>query len=133
MATNERIQADIDAFLAGELGKFDDVEREYAAGHRGRFWQGIETPAAPDDGAKKAADKTKKPTDQAEAWADVFKDHKTLPDNWPCALRVDVYDGPRGVGWVLTAAYTKGVNRWSRSLHTGPETGRERGWTSNAV
>ena len=130
MATHAQIQAAIDNFWTNHQTKFVGVQNDYAAGHSGRYWQGIVTPATPpDDGALVNPDLARKPTDQPERWIDVFTGGRALPNtNWPASIHVDVYDGPDGKGWSVTVTYTKGGETWSRTFHVGPETWRERPW-----
>lgn len=128
-ATNEEIQATIDAFWQANRGKFTSAQVAYRGSHR-VFWQGIETPEIPpDDGALVTPDLTKAPTDQPESWADVFVGPQELPAAWPCSIRVDVYEGPRGHGRVTTLIYTKGGERWERADNVGGELEREHGWS----
>ena len=44
------------------------------------------------------------------------------------ALRIDVYDGPRGTGYTVTLLVEIAGERWGRTAHTGPETYRQLGW-----
>jgi hypothetical protein len=129
-ATHTQIQTAADSFWTTHNAKFTAVQINYAAGHNGRFWQGIRSHATcPDDGALVNPTLTSRPTDQIERWTDMFAGGRALPStNWPVCLAVDVYEGPRGNGWSVTVAYTKGGETWARTYHFGPETRRERGW-----
>ncbi len=133
-ATLAQIKAAIENFQATHGAKIVARQEAYAANHGGRYWQGIITPnAAPDDGLSVAADYTKRPTDQAERWADIFTGANALPASIPCQIRVDVYEGPLGKGWTVTLRATKtGVLYW-RTWNVGPETWRATGWQSRPV
>lgn len=131
MATNAQIQATIESFWTNHQAKFIGVQDDYAVTHSRRYWQGIVSSSIPpDDGALVNPDLTRKPTDQAERWLDVFIGGRSLPSaNWPASIRVDVYDGPGGTGWSVTVTYTKAGQTWSRTFHiAGPETWRESPW-----
>ena len=129
-ATLAQIKTAIETFRSNHAAKIIAKQEAYLASH-GTYWQGILTPnSPPDDGATVAADWTKKPTDQARRWADVFKDADALPDNIPAQIRVDVYDGPLGKGWTITLAGTKNGNRYWRTWNVGPETSRAQDWLS---
>jgi hypothetical protein len=131
MANHAQIQAAIDSYWATTLApKVASVQATYAASHSGRFWQGIITPTTPpDDGALVNPDLGKKPTDQPEDWDDVFTGPNALPTtNWPNSLRIDVYNGPSGQGYVVVGVYTKGGETWGRSINIGPETYRDLPW-----
>jgi len=130
MATHLQIQTAADNFWTTNQQKFIDVQDAYAAAHGGNYFQGIITPTTPpDDGAFTVPDLTKKPTDQAERWQDVFTGGNALPaTNWPVSIRIDVYDGPRGKGWVLSVTYTKAGETWERAVNVGNETEREFAW-----
>ena len=129
MATIAQIKTAIENFRTAHGPKIVARQEAYAANHNGRYWQGIITPTVPpDDGASVAADYTKKPTDQLERWADVFKAADALPANIPCQISVDVYDGPLGKGWTVTLQGTKASKMYTRTWNVGPETWRETAW-----
>jgi hypothetical protein len=130
MATHTQIQTAADNFWTTHSAKFTAVQTDYASGHSGKFWQGLQTHAVyPDDGGGLDPVLTSRPTDQLERWSDVFTGGRALPStNWPVCLRVDVYDGPQGKGWSITVLYTKGGQTWGRTYHIGPETWREQAW-----
>ena len=93
---------------------------------RGRFFQGIRTPALiPSDGATAPPDLTLKPTDQPESWADA---KIALDAQVEVALQCDVYDGPLGRGYVLSAIVEYNGRRWQRALNSGPESWRTHLW-----
>lgn len=131
MATHAAIRSSIEGFWAGQRTRLEAAQTDYAAAHRGRFWQGLGTPSPPDNGAKASPDFSSRPSDQPERWSDIFHGPLTLPPAaWPAQMRVDVYDGPRGTGWSATATYTKGGETWARTFHFGPETEREQDWVN---
>ena len=80
-----------------------------------------------------AADWTKKPTDQATRWIDVFTGLDALPANIPAQISVDVYDGPLGTGWTVTLKGTKNGNLYAKCWNVGPETHRAHDWTVRPV
>ena len=130
-ATLDSIRAAIENFRDAHAAKLVAKQEAYAANHGGRYWQGIITPGTiPDDGASVAADYTRKPTDQANRWADVFSGADALPASIPAQIRVDVYDGPLGKGWVLTVSGTKSGNLYTKAWNVGPETWRAHAWQS---
>lgn len=134
MATLAAIKAAIEDFRTTHGPKIVDRQEAYALNHNGRYWQGIITPTVPpDDGATVAADWTKKPTDQATHWLDVFTGANALPANLPAQIAVDVYDGPLGTGWTITLRGTKAGNLYEKAWSVGPETGRSHDWTVTPV
>lgn len=92
----------------------------------GRYWQAAPTHAQPP-----AADAVIAPDPLAQvgddpAWIDLGIG---LPADLAISLRVDVYDGPRGQGYVLLAWVRDprgGV--WERAVNTGPESWRAYNW-----
>lgn len=93
---------------------------------RGRYWQGAPTHALPPaDGAKVAPDRAARPSDQAEDW-DRFG--VPLPAALEVGLRVDVYDGPAGQGYVAVAEVLVTGRLWRRAQNVGPEGWRSSGW-----
>lgn len=67
------------------------------------------------------------PGDQAESWLDVmpFLDGQAMP----AALRIDIYKGQQGQGWVLIAFIKHNGVTYNRSIATGLEADmRNAGW-----
>lgn len=133
-AISPKLEAGLDKFFSDNLVTIQKVQGAYFQA-RGRYWQGIITPATPPDEttAKRAPDLKKKPTDQVEAWEDVFKGLDVLPTEWPAQVQIDVYDGPIGKGYTVTLNATEGGKLQSRTWNFGPETWRERGWPKEEV
>lgn len=128
-ATVAQIRAAIENFRDTHAAKIVARQEAYLAA-KGRYWQGIITPAVPpDDGASVVPDYTRLPTDQAESWADVFSGLGALPSTVPAQISVDVYDGPLGKGWTLTVVATKAGVRYWRTWSVGPED-RATNWQS---
>lgn len=123
------IEAAIDAWFRTVEQRIRNVQRRYFEDHHVHF-QGLVMPEVPpDDGAEKDADYSRKPQDKAESWADVFKGAEGLTAKLPCSIQIDVYGGPEGDGYTLTALYTKGGATYARVLvHEGPEKWREHDW-----
>lgn len=131
MATLSQIKTAIENWRSTYGPKIVARQEAYAANHSGRYWQGSITPSIPpDDGASMVADYTKRPTDQVERWADIFKAADALPMSIPCQIQVDVYDGPLGTGWTVTLSGTKNGTRYSRTWNVGPEKWRAADWTA---
>lgn len=108
--------------LAAEL-----APRQHAAQRaRGRYWQGLQTPAAvPEEGERLPPDLTRKPTDQPDDWAAAGP---PLPPDLPLAVAVHTYDGPQGQGYVLLAWAKRGGRVWVAARAVGPEEARAHGW-----
>lgn len=51
-----------------------------------------------------------------------------LPRDMRVAIRVDVYDGPGGTGYVIIAELEHDSQCWRRAINAGPETWREYDW-----
>jgi hypothetical protein len=135
MPTAQEIRDAIDSRMAGLLPQIAARQALYRAG-RGRYWQGLETHAGvPEDGAQAAPDRlTAHPTDQPEDWAGGAMG--PLPATLPMTLAVDVYDGPRGQGYVVRAQVRIAGQLWRRTFApaVGAETGRATsGWSRVAV
>lgn len=47
---------------------------------------------------------------------------------FPASVRIDVYDGPNGKGYVLIALTKFDGRLWIRAINTGPETTRTTNW-----
>src|SRR3990167_842565 len=128
MATLQEIRQVVETWRDTHGPKIVRRQASYFAQH-GRF---AALAAPPDDGARVAADWTRRPTDQQESWGDVFVSDvdgdDRMPATIPARVSVDVYDGPRGKGWSLTADVQKGGRTFARTWHVGPEDGRESPW-----
>jgi len=51
-----------------------------------------------------------------------------LPAQMYASVRVDVYEGPQGLGYVLIADLVQVGQRWHRRINIGPETRRSCDW-----
>ncbi len=107
-------------------------QADYLAAH-GRYWQGLVFNGVPNNAssgdptvAETACDHTKKPTDQVHSWADAGV---SAGATWPAQLRIDVYNGPTGHGFVGVARVQWNGNVYQRSHNTGPETWCTHDWT----
>lgn len=126
MATPAQIRSTIDAQLAGIWTKIQarQAVRFANTGNYAQFlWSHT---AAPADGVEAAPDGTAKPTNEAAGWQAVLAD---LLPTMAFRLRIDVYDGPSGKGYVATAQVKFGNQVWERAQNSGPETWRTRGWS----
>ena len=79
----------------------------------------------PDGVDAKGQPKSKVVTTPDPTWADVLKgDDPALP----CDVRVDEYDGPNGVGYIVTYTATLDGVTYTASEDRGPEGGMGREW-----
>lgn len=85
-----------------------------------KYFQGILPPLKSGD-TKTSFDKTLKPTDQTETWADFgFVNDTTL-----ISYAIDVYEGPNGKGYTIRAEFKKNGEHYAITRHYGPETYRD--------
>jgi hypothetical protein len=115
----------IDQWVTDHWDLLVKVQNIYRSGHK-KYFQGIQTSDDPDDAKDATPDYSKKPTDQAERWSDVFKGVDLLPDKVPCSLRIDVYGNRKCDGWTLTVAYKGRARTWLGTSKCEPE--REQRW-----
>jgi hypothetical protein len=117
--------SDLDSALDGLWAQLAERQAAYRRG-RGRYWQGLDTPATlPEEGADAAPDPARAPDDQAEDWAAAGI---VLPARLAGALAVHVYDGPDGQGYVLMARARRGGGVWAAARQAGPEGWRSHPW-----
>jgi len=91
---------------------------------KGKHWQGARTHkttpkeqgAAPNPSAK---------IEGQESWAEFGVN---LPQSLPASLQVDVYDGPLGSGYTVTADVVIEGKTWRRVANVGPESYRTMDW-----
>jgi hypothetical protein len=88
---------------------------------RGRFLQCLRTPAAKTDGTMKVAfDTRRKPSDEQEDWRDLdVTEDVALGTRLQYAI--DVYAGPRGNGYIVSALVEFNNELWQYREHIGPE------------
>jgi len=123
---------DIDAVIGTYVPKLQAYEINYldAKGGRGYMQALWSHSAPPTDGALVAPDLlTSKPTDQAESFSDLWSAIIIDSGEMPVRLRIDVYDGPSGKGYVIVIETIINTRTYTRSINTGGETWRDVGWT----
>lgn len=118
MPTPREIRDAIDTRLAALWPTLKARQDAYCASH-GRYFQGLRTHSAmPDEGNNRAADRiNSRPTDQAETWSDFGIGSFTES----FAVEIDVYDGPRGKGWIARCYVTAAGRTFTRAKGEGPE------------
>lgn len=126
--------ATIDSLLATYLPKFSNYESNYLL-TKGRYYQALWSHStAPANLALVAPDLLAfKPTDQLESWQSLWDTLAVIGGKSPCRMRIDVYDGPQGKGYVVTVEAILNGTSWSRSINIGNETWRDRAWQAVVV
>ncbi len=115
----------VNAFLTGISNNLDNYQSE-------PYWQGLSThssiPAHTNANDNDAVPDRmgNSPSDQI-SWADANFIPQPIT-TWPCSLVVNVYDGPSGKGYELTASFDYEGDVWRRVIHTGPESYRQQNW-----
>ncbi len=120
MSIPSGLKTKIDGRLSLMLTHLEARQEAYIAAH-GRYFQGIRTHAVLPKGEideETPPNSRVKPTDQAEDWDDVGI---LLPAKMPFALAIDVYDGPRGVGWSARVEVDYRGILHSRRVGFGPD------------
>lgn len=122
--------------VIAELAVFDaDVAMTQAAyfSRERRYAQCIATSSnGPGDGGRKAPELTRAPTDQPNAWEALLQGSR-MQSTWLSTMRIDVYDGPQGKGYVVTSHYGDGGRVFERAINHGPETYRSHDWRQRVV
>ena len=112
-----RLASVVTPWIEARLSAAATRQATYAAAHGGRYFQGVRW-SIPDAAADVAPDRSLRPHDQDESWADTGW---TFPATVPCALAVDVYRGPTGLwGWTLTAYVRANGATWRRTWDGTP-------------
>jgi len=124
MATLTQIRNAIDARLKSLWPVVQARQDAYFAAH-GHYWQGLRThtlhPADGNETLPDVGDKT--PSDQPTAWPGTL-----IASPIPMSLQIDVYDGPRGKGYVATVRVGYNGKVYERAAQVGPETDWAHGW-----
>jgi hypothetical protein len=134
--TLNQVRNAIDNWVTNRWATVVARQENYRA-NKGRYWQGLRTHLVPPahanntDGSRVGDNLNANPTDQFESWLAVFPEW--LTELLPACVRVDVYDGPSGQGWVLIVEATHNGNLWRRRVNVGPETSHALPWTQVPV
>src|SRR3972149_3593576 len=114
---------DIDTIIDAYLPKLQAYEINYLDAKGRGYMQALWSHSTPPtDGALVAPDLlASKPTDQAEAFADLWSAVIIADGKIPVRLRIDVYDGPDGKGHVITVECIVAARTYTRSINTGGE------------
>jgi hypothetical protein len=88
----------------------------------GECFQGVQLLEANPDGTVDVDCDTRKcPSDKTKSWEDfdigLFKALAKMPYN----LRIDVYESPRGWGFVIVAGILYDGDNWIKRIHDGPD------------
>jgi len=120
----------IDTVIDAYLPKFQSYEINYLDAKGRGYMQALWSHSAPPaDGALIAPDLlTSKPTDQAESFLDLWGAVIIDQGKVPVRLRIDVYDGPDGRGYVIVVETIMAGRTYTRSINTGGEAWREQDW-----
>ena len=133
MPTLTQVRNRVDQFITDRLAVFSARQENFRT-NRGRYWQGLLThtnvPAHTNsaDGDSIADRLIQSPTDQLENWVTVFPEWSG--ESIPCALSVDVYDGPLGAGWILIIFIRYNGQLYRRAFNVGPDSSRSNPWTA---
>ena len=122
----------IDNWLAPRWSWLVGKQDDYFVSH-GRYFQGLWTHTAEvEQDEVDVLDEVpnnldSKPTDQTHTWRDaVGNAFDALP--FPCRLRLDVYEGPQGHGWIAILEVLYQGEVYVRSKQVGPETHHTHDW-----
>jgi hypothetical protein len=132
LPTLTQVRDTIDTFVTNRWPTIVARQENFRT-NRGRYWQGLFThtlaPAwtSAADGSSLGDRLSEGPGDQFSTWLNVFPEWAT--ELLPARVRIDVYDGPDGQGWVVTVEATHNGNLWRRVVNVGPESYRAQPWT----
>ncbi len=85
--------------------------------------------STPKDGVDSTADALNDmPTDKPGKTGKAFWDAGKMPSSFSARVRVDVYDGPRGKGYIVILQIDESGTTWERHINYGPETERDLPW-----
>ncbi len=126
MAITQILKDQVDPVIDDLVTQLTSIQSTYKTTNN-KYWQGIAcVPILPADGNEEASDLTLKPTDQTETWSD---ESISLASTLPVCLQVDSYDGPQGLGYVVSGVVIEDTRTYQRTVNVGPETYRTQVWT----
>lgn len=101
------------------------AEEKFIKDH-GRYLQMLNShEVTPKDNQPTTPTKSKKPTDQNENWSDLCR----LPIIMETNVRIDIYEGPLGKGFIICNFIEKNKDIWRKITDYGPE-GRSSDWVN---
>jgi hypothetical protein len=115
------INAELDVFIP----RLDAFQAAYYSSND-QYFQALTSHSTVPSGVE-PADITTHPTDQDAVLATLW-DYTGLPVALNWSLRIDVYDGPDGAGYVLTVSTNVAGDTWITSVNHGPDTWRDTPW-----
>ena len=125
-------QNKVDLLVADLLPKLKATQDKWFAGKK-EYFQGLPSHTEkPKDGADTLpTNLAAKPTDRNASWNDFLasSDLAITIAAIPAALTQDVYQGPKGWGWSLSADFEYEKRLYRRTWNTGPETWRNMAWS----
>ena len=114
MAISGATLTKVNTALATLAAKVQTKQTAFLAS-KGRYWQGILTPATiPVDGKDTAPDLKLRPTDQQEDWTTLG-----LPATIPVSIEVHTHNGPQGHGYTICVHATASGKRYVRAHGVG--------------
>jgi len=125
----------IDLVVDSHLPRIATYQATYALNHSGRYFQGLWSHSTtPDESSSTPPDQlTGRPTDQLEDFNAMWTEVRIGLGRLPCRIRIDVYNGPQGQGYVVMFETSRLGAVYARAINVGPETWRESGWTAVTV
>lgn len=133
-ATLASTRTAVNNWLTNNWPAVSSKQAAYLTNH-GRYWQGLLTCTSTNgipnfttaaDGSGVMDNLASKPYYQSESISDIFAGFVGI--GLPCAFLCDQYDGPLGLGYVVTVFVRFNGTIYTRSHNTGPETWREADW-----
>ena len=125
----------VDSVTTEALQIFSEIEayEDDQFANNGKYVQFVWSGSIPDGTKKSSWEKTAKPTDETKDWSSV----SNLPDTTLSSYFVDIYNGSKGWGYVMTAQYKDSLGDTYRYyIHNGPESWRDDGegvWTKYVI
>ena len=116
------VDAQVELFTA----HLDTFEAAYLAEH-GQYFQALASHSTAPDSIQPPDGMETHPTYQDETLATLWT-AAALPYELGWSFNVSTYDGPEGMGYVLTVETVVDGNTYRRAVNTGPETYRAAEW-----
>jgi len=118
----EYIDAQLDVFVP-HLAEYQDAYQVT----NGSYMQALTSHSTPPEGVADPDGIYTHPTDQEAALYELW-DSAALPSSINWSMRVDVYTGPNGSGYVLVVETNIKTHTWHREINYGPEPYRNVAW-----
>ncbi len=118
----------VDAAFNAKINRLKNFQSSYLLAHPGKYYQALWShDAIPDGNLAPINQNATRPHYQQETLQSII-DGANIPAQIPNRFKVDWYEGPSGIGYVITIDVMACGKHMERSVNVGAETYRDAAW-----